>query len=244
MRATSSSSAISRLSRSASALTVCSISFFWSSLSLSQRLRSACTKPLTPVSGERSSWATVATRSERSRSSRARPRPDRSVTARPVTGPPGPARSTRAATSTSVPSGSSHDCSGMPVRVEQADVRGVAGAPVLAVLVLEPQHLADGTPEGGVRVDAQHPGRGGRDQGDPLVGVRRPRRRRAGRRRATGQQRPGPARRQRRRRTSRMGHDVVAGQRADRVSVIVGTPTRRYACALPPVDSRRPDSPP
>ena len=62
MRATSSSSAISRLSRSESALTVWSISFFWSSLSLSQRLSSACTDPLTPGSGERSSWATVATK--------------------------------------------------------------------------------------------------------------------------------------------------------------------------------------
>ena len=84
MRATSSSSAISRLSRSESAWTVVSISFFCSSLSLSHRLSIACTKPLTPVSGERSSWATVATRSERSRSSRARPRPLRRLTARPL----------------------------------------------------------------------------------------------------------------------------------------------------------------
>ena len=51
IRATSSSSAISRLSRSLSAETVSSISFFWSSLSRSQRLSSAWTKPLTPVSG-------------------------------------------------------------------------------------------------------------------------------------------------------------------------------------------------
>ena len=41
IRATSSSSAISRVSRSASAFTVVSISFFWSSLSLSHRLSSA-----------------------------------------------------------------------------------------------------------------------------------------------------------------------------------------------------------
>ena len=51
IRATSSSSAISRLSRSESEWTVVSISFFWSSLSLSQRFSSAWTKPLTP--GER-----------------------------------------------------------------------------------------------------------------------------------------------------------------------------------------------
>jgi hypothetical protein len=115
IRATSSSSAISRLNRSASEWTVVSISFFWSSLSLSQRLISAWTKPLTPVSGERSSWATVATRSDRSRSSRARPRPERSVTAIWVISRP--SRWMRAATSTSLPSGRSQDCSGTPVRV-------------------------------------------------------------------------------------------------------------------------------
>ena len=78
-------------SRSASALTVSSISFFWSSLSLSHLDSSVATKPLTPVSGERSSWATVATRSERSRSSRSRaagraqrrPRPGRTGLRRP-----------------------------------------------------------------------------------------------------------------------------------------------------------------
>ena len=108
-----------RASRSASALTVVSISLRCSSLSLSQRLSSAWTKPLTPVSGERSSWATVATRSERSRSSRARPRPLRM--------PDGDAddrrragrsRTRRAVVSTSSPTALSQDCSGTPVRVE------------------------------------------------------------------------------------------------------------------------------
>ena len=120
IRATSSSSAISRLSRSASALTVLSMSFFCSSLSLSQRLSRACTKPLTPVSGERSSWATVATRSERSRSSRARPRPERSTTTTRSTGwSRAPSGRSRAVTSTSLPLGRSQDCSGIAVRVRR-----------------------------------------------------------------------------------------------------------------------------
>ncbi len=117
MRATSSSSAINRLSRSESELTVVSISFFWSSLSLSHRLSRACTKPFTPVSGERSSWATVATRSERSRSRRARPRPERRVIATRSTGSLRAVRWMRAETRTSLPSGSSHGCSGTAVRV-------------------------------------------------------------------------------------------------------------------------------
>ena len=116
-RATSSSSVISRLSRSASAWTVVSMSSFCSSLSRVQRLSIACTKPLTPVSGERSSWATAATRSERSRSRRARPRPERTDTATPIAGPSGASRWIRAVTRHSLPSGSTHDCSGTPVRV-------------------------------------------------------------------------------------------------------------------------------
>ena len=83
---------ISRLSRSASAWTVVSISSFCSSLSRVQRLSIAWTKPFTPVSGDRSSWATAATRSDRSRSSRARPRPERTETATPVGGPSGSSR--------------------------------------------------------------------------------------------------------------------------------------------------------
>ena len=80
---------ISRLSRSASAWTVVSISSFCSSLRRVQRLSIAWTKPFTPVSGDRSSWATAATRSDRSRSRRARPRPERTETATPIGGPSG-----------------------------------------------------------------------------------------------------------------------------------------------------------
>ncbi len=110
-RATSRSSVISRPSRSASLLTVASISFFCSSLNDSQRLISVVTNPRTPVSGERSSCATVATRSERSRSSRSRPRAERSTTPTRLTGPPRPARTSRPVTSTSSPFGRIHDCS-------------------------------------------------------------------------------------------------------------------------------------
>ena len=116
-RATSSSSVISRLSRSASAWTVVSMSSFCSSLSRVQRLSIAWTKPLTPVSGDRSSWATAATRSDRSRSRRARPRPERTDMATPVGGPSGRSRRIRAVTRHSLPSGSTQDCSGTPVRV-------------------------------------------------------------------------------------------------------------------------------
>ena len=77
---------MSRVSRSVSVWTDCMISRFWSSLNLSQRARRVPVNPLTPVSGERSSWATVATRSERSRSSRLRARADRSETVTCVTG--------------------------------------------------------------------------------------------------------------------------------------------------------------
>ena len=60
IREMSSSSAISRVTRSASASTVSSISRFWSSVNRSHLASSVAVKPLTEVSGERSSWATVA----------------------------------------------------------------------------------------------------------------------------------------------------------------------------------------
>jgi hypothetical protein len=111
MRATSSSSAISRVSRSASTFTVSSIIFFWASLSLSHFDSNVDTKPLTPVSGERSSWATVATRSERSRSRRSRARAERNETATCRTGRCGASRTMRAVTRSSVPSERYHACS-------------------------------------------------------------------------------------------------------------------------------------
>ena len=76
----SSSSVISRVTRSASALTVSSISRFWSSLKRSHFASRVAVKPLTLVSGERSSWATVETSSARLSSSRARCRVPRSAT--------------------------------------------------------------------------------------------------------------------------------------------------------------------
>ena len=59
----------------------------------------------------------MATRSERSRSSRSRPRPERMVTATSETGWSSAGRWILAATSTSSPFGSSQDCSGTAVRV-------------------------------------------------------------------------------------------------------------------------------
>ena len=84
IRDTSSSSVISRVTRSASALTVSSITRFWSSVNRVHLASSVAVKPLTLVSGERSSWATVETRSARLRSSRARCCAPRSVTTMPL----------------------------------------------------------------------------------------------------------------------------------------------------------------
>ncbi len=69
---TSSSSVISLVTRSASALTVSSMTRFWSSVNRYHLASSVAVNPLTLVSGERSSCATVETRSARLRSSRAR----------------------------------------------------------------------------------------------------------------------------------------------------------------------------
>ena len=63
---------ISLVTRSASALTVSSMTRFWSSVNRLHLASSVAVKPLTLVSGERSSCATVETSSARLRSSRAR----------------------------------------------------------------------------------------------------------------------------------------------------------------------------
>ena len=182
MRATSSSSAISRVSRSASALTVSSIIFFWSSLSLSHLDSSVATKPLTPVSGERSSWATVATRSERSRSSRSRARAERSDTATCRTGL---ARARRAA----MPGGDQQlgavgevprllgqvGAGGEPVVGLGAGEPAVAGA-VLRAARTSARCLPTPSPE------PQQPGGRGVDRGHRRRRRRRPRRRPAARR--------------------------------------------------------------
>ena len=87
MRDTSSSSVISRVTRSASALTVSSMTRFWSSLNRDHLASSVAVKPLTDVSGARSSCATVETSSARLRSSRARCCAPRRVITRRRTGP-------------------------------------------------------------------------------------------------------------------------------------------------------------
>ena len=79
MRETSSSSVMSLVTRSASLLTVSSMTRFCSSVKRSHLASMVAVKPLTLVSGERSSWATVETRSARLRSSRARAPPSRRV---------------------------------------------------------------------------------------------------------------------------------------------------------------------
>ena len=79
IRDTSSSSVISLVTRSASELTVSSMTSFWSSVNRGHLASSVAVKPLTLVSGERSSWATVETRSARPRSARARCCAPRSV---------------------------------------------------------------------------------------------------------------------------------------------------------------------
>ena len=63
---------MSLVTRSASALTVSSMTRFWSSVNRCHLASRVAVKPLTLVSGERSSCATVETRSARLRSSRAR----------------------------------------------------------------------------------------------------------------------------------------------------------------------------
>ena len=89
---TSSSSVISRVTRSASALTVSSMTRFWSSVNRLHLASSVAVNPLTEVSGERSSCATVETSSARLRSSRARCCAPRRVMTRRRTGPERPSR--------------------------------------------------------------------------------------------------------------------------------------------------------
>ena len=85
-------SVINRVTRSASALTVWSMSFFWSSLKRSHFASNVAVNPLTLVSGERSSCATVEISSARLSSSRARCRVPRTATTTPITGPRGSSR--------------------------------------------------------------------------------------------------------------------------------------------------------
>lgn len=92
IREMSSSSAMSLVTRFASASTVSSISRFWSSVNRSHLASSVAVKPFTEVSGERSSCATVAMSSAWLRSVRRRASVPRILTTSLRTGPWGYAR--------------------------------------------------------------------------------------------------------------------------------------------------------
>ncbi len=83
---------MSRVTRSASASTVSSISRFWSSVKRSHLASRVAVKPLTEVSGERSSCATVAISSAWLRSVLRRASVSRRVTTTRRTGPVGRVR--------------------------------------------------------------------------------------------------------------------------------------------------------
>ena len=175
MRATSSSSAISRVSRSESAWTVVSISFFCSSLSRSHLFSSVATKPFTPVSGERSSWATVATRSERSRSSRARPRPERITRATLSTGPNRRSPVDPSGDEHLVAVGGEPRLLGQPDAAAEPVVGLVAGVPLAALLVLQRHHRLQRAADRGSR--SEQPPCHRVDDGDGAGRRRRPPRR-------------------------------------------------------------------
>ena len=79
---------MSRVTRSASASMVSSMSRFWSSLNRSQLRSSVDEKPLTPVSGERSSCATEVRSTELSFSARRRLSASRTPRTTVLTGAP------------------------------------------------------------------------------------------------------------------------------------------------------------
>ena len=118
---------MSRVTRSASAFTVSSMIFFCSSVNLSHLASSVAVNPLTLVSGERSSWATVETRSARLRSARSRASVSRKATTSRTNLPP--SRTYRQVASTSrSPAGraSTRRCSGLRVTPGIARSRALA----------------------------------------------------------------------------------------------------------------------
>ena len=127
------------------------------------------TNPFTPVSGERSSWATVATRSERSRSSRARPRPERITTATLLTGPARYSRLIRPVTRTSVPSEVNHACSGRPTRLLIPSYGEAFSYHSQALAVLQRHHVPQRAARLGTR--AEQPTGHVVDQGDGALGI-------------------------------------------------------------------------
>jgi hypothetical protein len=108
---------MSRLSRSASESTVSSMNWRCSSEKRSHFDSRVDVNPLMPVSGERSSWATVATRSERSRSRWLRTFALRTLATTRTTAPPGRSRTRRAVTRYSLPRGEYQDCSDNRLRM-------------------------------------------------------------------------------------------------------------------------------
>lgn len=108
---------MSRVTRSASASTVSSISRFWSSVNLSHLARRVAVKPLTEVSGDLSSWATVAISSAWLRSVRRRASVSRRATTTRWTGPVGRVRTYCAETRTSRPPGNNRFRSGCRLRM-------------------------------------------------------------------------------------------------------------------------------
>ena len=157
----SSSSAISRVTRSASASTVSSISRFWSSVNRSHLASRVAVKPFTEVSGERSSWATVAISSAWLRSVRRRASVSRRETTTRRTGPLGAVAD--------VPGGDEHLAAAgqQQVALGLADPGGEASVgvgqlpPAAAFQVLQGQCVLQGCAEGVGGADGGDAGGGG-----------------------------------------------------------------------------------
>ena len=164
MRAASSSSVMSRLRRSASASTVSSMNWRCSSENFSHLVSSVEVNPLMPVSGDRSSCATVATRSERSRSRWLRIRALRTLTTTRRTGPAGRSRTRDAVMRYSLPLGDHQACSEIRLRVAMPSYGARGVVPGVAVEVVERHGFAEVHADHLVALGARH-------HPDPLVDV-------------------------------------------------------------------------
>ena len=158
IREASSSSVISRVTRSASASIVSSMRRFWSSVNRSQLRSRVEENPLTPVSGERSSWATVVSRAALSASARRRPSASRRPSTTARTGSPGPPAHVLRGDEQLAPGGQHEQPLAVAGAGDQALPRVGDLPPRLPLEVLQRQRLAD--------VAAEHVDRG--DAGDPL----------------------------------------------------------------------------
>ena len=137
---------MSRVTRSASASIVSIIRRFWSSVKRSQRRSRVEENPLTEVSGERSSWATVEMRAAWLASARRRCSASRSTTTTRFTGWLRPGRRYLAVTRASRPLASISSFSRCPVRVRRPAPRVGGLPPRAAVAVLQADHLTDVAP--------------------------------------------------------------------------------------------------